>query len=373
MIKLMLTVLAAAPLVAFGQQDFSVKGKVGELGDPAKAYIQYADKIDSSSLSGGIFEFNGTLSTASRARIFLVHKGEDIRQMQGGVDVVDLYIEPGTVQVTAPDSLVNAKVEGGPVNRDFQILDKSKVAVTEKMKAVDAKYMAGTAEEKKSEAFISKLREEFQAAADEGKAIDLAFAKKNSSSPLSLDILAQYLASESITTVIEPAFNALSPELKASDAGKEISAQINGLKTTDIGAPAPAFTQTDTAGNPVSLDSFKGKYVLVDFWASWCGPCRGENPNVVAAFNKYKDKNFTILGVSLDEEKAKQKWLEAIQDDQLQGWTQVSDLKGWSNEVAQLYGVRAIPQNFLIDPQGKIIAKNLRGEALNQKLEELLN
>ena len=130
------------------------------------------------------------------------------------------------------------------------------------------------------------------------------------------------------------------------------------------------FTQNDTLGNPVSLSSFKGKYVLVDFWASWCGPCRRENPNVVKTFNAYKDKPFTILSVSLDQPNAKDKWIKAIHDDNLT-WTHVSDLQFWNNAVAKQYGIQAIPQNLLLDPQGKIIAKNLRSETLSEKLAEV--
>ena len=126
----------------------------------------------------------------------------------------------------------------------------------------------------------------------------------------------------------------------------------------------------DTSNNIIALQQFRGKYVLVDFWASWCGPCRAENPNVLKAYDTYKAKNFTVLGISLDKADARDKWLKAIHDDHLE-WTQLADLKGWKNEAALLYSVRAIPQNFLIDPQGKIIAHNIRGEELFKKLQEI--
>jgi peroxiredoxin len=156
----------------------------------------------------------------------------------------------------------------------------------------------------------------------------------------------------------------------ATTPGQQIQDSIDFAGQPAIGSMAPDFTQNDTAGHPVQLSSFRGQYVLIDFWASWCRPCRKENPHVVEAFHRFKDKGFTVMGISLD--KTKEEWIAAIGKDSLT-WTQVSDLKGWNNVVAETYGVRRIPGNFLLDPEGKIIATNLRGNALQNKLEEILH
>ncbi len=161
----------------------------------------------------------------------------------------------------------------------------------------------------------------------------------------------------------------ISPALNDSPYVIDLDIIIGQLEKVQIGQIAPDFTLPDTEGNPVSLSDFRGQYILLDFWAAWCPPCRRENPNVVETFNKYKDKNFTIIGISLDYNK--ENWLKAIADDKLT-WTHVSDLKYWDSEIPALYGVRGIPANMLLDTNGVIIAKNIMGEKLSETLNTVL-
>ncbi|MDO4755574.1 MAG: TlpA disulfide reductase family protein [Parabacteroides sp.] len=161
----------------------------------------------------------------------------------------------------------------------------------------------------------------------------------------------------------------ISAELATCPYVQDLDGIIQQLENVQIGKTAPEFSLPDTAGVSVSLSSFRGKYVLLDFWASWCAPCRRENPNVVKVYNEFKNKNFTVVGISLDEDK--QKWQKAIADDKLT-WTHLSDLKFWDSEIPALYGVRGIPSNVLLDPTGVIVARNIMGDDLRNTLLEVI-
>lgn len=164
-------------------------------------------------------------------------------------------------------------------------------------------------------------------------------------------------------------FKKMDKSVRKSTQGKIFDRYLNALESSSVGKKAPGITQFDVAGEPYSLQDLKGKYVLVDFWASWCPPCRAENPNLVAIYNDYKDKNFEILGVSFDKDM--KAWTKAIADDKLT-WKHISDLQHWNNGAASVYGVKAIPQNVLVNPEGIIIARNLHGDDLRNKLQEIL-
>ncbi|WP_183565369.1 TlpA disulfide reductase family protein [Mucilaginibacter sp. SP1R1] len=384
--KIFFYIAAMLPAMAFAQTSdtFTINGKLGTTGAPAKVYLIYQlganNVIDSSNVVNGVFNFKGSVLNPVNATLAVDYKGIGLNKYiqlnypDGGpsktADDLNLFIEKGTLGVTSKDSISKAQISGSVLNDDNRRLTGQLALINKKAQALMAEAKTATTEQQQSPDFQSRMQARYKNIQAEQKAVLRNFITNNPNSYLSLLAINSVGGPTPDPNEIEPLFNGLSASLKDSEGGKNLKHSIDALKVTSIGAEAPDFIQNDVNGTPVKLSSFRGKYVLLDFWASWCGPCRQENPNVVRNYNKYKTKNFTVVGVSLDRPDGKAAWLAAIKSDGLE-WTQVSDLKFWNNEAAALYQVSSIPQNYLIDPTGKIIAKNLRGEDLDAKLLEL--
>ena len=284
-------------------------------------------------------------------------------------DFLSVYLEAGKITVLAKDSLSNSTITGSKSHDVYAVLKAKAAAYDPSFTALYAKYSEARRNKASTEQ-IEKSIDSLDNLVKEKVYLSFLKAPATKNSPVAIYALIQYAGYAINPVTAEPVFKQLGSVPKNLPSGKIFEERIALAKKLEVGQYAIPFSQTDTAGKIFSLASLKGKVVLVDFWASWCGPCRAENPNVVKAFNTYKDKGFTVLGVSLDQPGAKERWIKAIHDDGLT-WNHVSDLKWWDNEVSKAYGIQAIPQNYLLDKEGKIIGKNLRGEALQTFLKNL--
>lgn len=334
---------------------YTINGYIEGLKTPY-VYISIGEKRDSVPVKAGKFSYKGHVDMPSRA--YLTDQAS-FGQM--------FYVENQPVTISGkfadPD---NFKITGGKTQQEENELKASTKTVSNRVSQLYRDYDA--AEKSKDSVAIERIEKELKKLNNEERELTKTFLASHPKSHVSLDKIKGMGYSVDYSEM-ERLFQALDASLKNSAAGKKLEATIAVLKRGGNGQKMIDFTQNDLSGKPVSFSSFKGKYVLVDFWASWCGPCRAENPNVLKAYQKFSPKGFTVLGVSLDDNA--DKWKKAVEDDKMP-WTQVSDLKGWKNEVSTYYGIQGIPSNYLVDPNGVIIARNLRGADLERKLQELL-
>jgi len=341
------------------------------------------------------FKVDGTIKNFSGTTMYVIHKENDkeitdsakvvngkftfnLKSSEPNIYWFSIKNDPNTVFFFADavpvkvkmnaDSMAFATVEGGKTNADYleyRAFINNLIVIQQKMQAD-----FNTAIQNNNTNAQNAIKEEYQNLNTQYMSGLKTFLKTHSKSPVSAYIIGNDLNNAAIPLAeVTEALSYIDKSLENNSYIKAANKRVDDAKGTTVGYKATNFSQNTPDGKKVSLTDFRGKYVLIDFWASWCKPCRMENPNVVAAYNRYKDKGFTVLGVSMDSNK--DPWVNAIQQDNLT-WTNVSDLKGWGNEVGKIYGVTGIPQNYLIDKEGKIVAKDLRGVLLEEKLAEII-
>lgn len=325
-------------------------------------YHHAGGPTDSTAIHHGQFLLSGKVDETEFCQlVFRTAKGSKLNSMA-------VFLQGGDIAVTGnKDSLEAIRFTGAPAEDEYvKYLEREAEGFD--MDAWNADYAA--AQKKKNKAKIDSLMTKAEEVQMHRKTFAQQYAAGHPESYVAVEEVLENFSYDPDADTLQHIYSGLAPKIQSSYMGRELKKILDAALLTGVGRPAPEFTQTDSKGKAIALSSFKGQYVLIDFWASWCGPCRLENPNVLKNYRQFHPKGFTVLGVSLDDKK--DKWLDAIRQDGLP-WTQVSDLKGWKNEAAIQYGVEGIPMNFLVDKEGTIIAKGLRGADLDKKLEELVH
>lgn len=358
----------------------TIQGTIEQMKPGTRLFYHWYDRDH---LTADFAGDNSVLSAGNKFIIKLnVEKGggNELVLMMGnkvaGGKLMFLYVDKGQITIYTKDSLLtHVRIGGSLYARELDQYHQL-INSTPELAAYDSVKNDMYKARSKKDAVVLKVKSaELNRLDSVRKALSRDWINDHLNSPISVYIMHNVF--EPLTTKLtdnekKELLGKLTPEARNNKIAAAMEYTFNMDKIASVGKIAPDFTQNDTLGKPVSLKDFRGKYVLLDFWASWCGPCRKENPNVVKAFNKYKDRGFTVLSVSLDQPGKKDAWLKAIHDDHLT-WTHVSDLKYWGNDVVKLYDINAVPANYLIGPDGVILAKNVRGEDLEHALEKVIH
>ena len=354
------------------------------IGKPSKLMIDYLTldgrrKFDSVPVVNGKFFIRKELTEPVFALLAINLSSDGVNTRGMRQDILSLFAIPSKNKLTANDLLRDAEVTGpiAPLRDEYSLLEKELMNCKTRFNGLIKRFGPDVTNPQTVKA-TSELRDSLNDFIEEQ--IYKSYVLTHPASPLAVYALMRY-ANNPVWTprkkmqpqLVDELVNKIDKSLQQLPTVMTLNKELEISKATGIGHPVLDFTLNDTLGRPVSLSDYKGKYVFLDFWASWCVPCRKENPNVVDLFNKYKDKGFTVLSVSLDKPEQKEAWLAAIRKDGLTAWTHVSDLKGFDSEVAKEYFVQSIPTNFLIGPDGKFLGRNLYGDALRKKLEEVIH
>jgi peroxiredoxin len=350
--------------------NYSVRIEVSQLSNkPRTIYLRYISaqqKLVSDTLlvTGNIIEAKGIVKEPVMANI----------TTQPANGIFYFYLDRSAIKIIGGNSLNTSVIIGSSVQRNFEEVNRQEKQFSLSQDSLRSSLIL--AEKQKDTSKIEKINSGFLTVSRE-----LAYYYKNycikyaTTSPVSVYALSRFMniSLYDFPNTADSLYNLLLPEYKSLPTALYLKSNINIQLSIAIGKFAPVFTQPDTSGKLINLSLFHSKYLLIDFWASWCRPCRELNPDLIKLYQKYHSRNFEILSISLDAKNAKDNWLNAIHTDHVGSWFQVSDLKGVRNAAAALYGIDALPQNFLIDTKGKIIAKNLSNEELDKLLERLTN